>query len=138
MNTRHTLIAIGAAAALAAGGYAAYALLFPDHSCVDRLASCWVLIEYRDILITVDRECKRTRDRSRRHIEPMRHDLRSATVLFEDFPLLDSESVLLVYHYESEVRECDGVLYECVRPEYDVCLARLESLPGIFLHAWCE
>ena len=46
--------------------------------------------------------------------------------------------MLLVYHYESEVRECDGVLYECVRPEYDVCLARLESLPGIFLHAWCE
>ena len=68
----------------------------------------------------------------------MGYDLRSATVLLEDFSLLDSESVLLIDDDESQIRKYYRVLDEGMCPEYDICLPRFEPFSRVFFHAWSE
>jgi hypothetical protein len=97
-----------------------------------------ILIEYTHILVPVDGESEGTRDRCGRHIQPMRHYLRSTPVLFENFPLLYAKSVLLIDYHESEIRECDRFLDERMRTKYDIGLSTFESLASIFFHPRSE
>ena len=64
----------------------------------------------------------------------MRDDERVTTILLQSLALLDSESVLLIDHDESESCKRYRILYQRVRTEYDICLSARESRSGVYLH----
>lgn len=68
----------------------------------------------------------------------MGNDFGVTAVLFEDFALFDTESVLFIDDDESEIRELDRVLDQGMRSENYIRLSVLQSFASIFLHPRCE
>ena len=63
----------------------------------------------------------------------MGNNHRMTTIVFEDLALLNSESVLFIYHDESEFCEFNRILYQSMCPEYDIRLSESESGASILL-----
>lgn len=89
---------------------------------MDRLPSDGILIQDRNILISVECERERPWDRSRRHIESMGIEsifFITRKKMLERFPLFYAKSMLLIDDHESERCKSDRILNQRMCPEED-------------------
>src|SRR3989338_2516454 len=79
----------------------------------------------RKVEVAVECHRQRPRDRRRRH----KQHVRIKSLLFQPYPLVDAEFMLLVYYSQAKIFEFDVLLYKRVSPDYYIC-------PPLFYHAF--